>query len=160
MLGLLFNGLFGANYVIGLDGVNTGIINGGWLNRNWRQLYVQVAYIVAATAYSFVVSAIIAVAINYIPGLHLRATEKAELLGMDDDQIGEFAYDYVEVRRDFLAWTPAKNEPLTAEHTITGGERHGIPEHSEMIDGEAPKGATSSGSGESNVAPALDEKLN
>jgi Amt family ammonium transporter len=87
MLGLLFNGLFGANYVIGLDGVNTGLFAGGWLNHNYKQLYIQLAYIVAATAYSFVMSAIIAVVINYIPGLKLRATEKAELLGMDDDQV-------------------------------------------------------------------------
>jgi Amt family ammonium transporter len=51
---------------------------------------------------------IICYGINAIPGLHLRASEQAELLGMDDDQLGEFAYDYVEVRRDYLAWTPAK----------------------------------------------------
>ncbi|KAH0547896.1 hypothetical protein GP486_008362, partial [Trichoglossum hirsutum] len=86
MLGLLFNALFGSNYIIGLDGVNTGVYPGGWLQRHWKQLYIQLAYIVAATAYSFVVSAIIAVIINYTPGLSLRASEKAELLGMDDDQ--------------------------------------------------------------------------
>jgi len=102
------------------------------LNRHWKQLYIQVAYVVACTAYSFVMSLIIALVINYIPGLKLRASEQAELLGMDDDQIGEFAYDYVEVRRDYLAWTPAKNEPLTGEHAISGGDRHGILEHSEM----------------------------
>ncbi|KAI9767455.1 MAG: hypothetical protein M1840_005684 [Geoglossum simile] len=157
MLGLLFNGLFGANYVIGLDGVNTGIVNGGWLNRNWKQLYIQLAYVVACTAYSFVMSLIIALVINYIPGLKLRASEQAELLGMDDDQIGEFAYDYVEVRRDYLAWTPAKQEPLAEEHTISGGDRHGIPEHSEMIsqptrtDGVTPAGSDERGD--------LDEKV-
>lgn len=106
MVGLIFNGLFAADYIIGLDGVSTGLINGGFLNRNYRQLYIQVAYIVACTAYSFVVSAGIAFLINLVPGLQLRASEEAELLGMDDDQLGEFAYDYVEVRRDYLAWTP------------------------------------------------------
>ena len=40
------------------------------------------------------------------PGLKLKASEEAELLGMHDDQLGEFAYDYVEVRRDYLAWAP------------------------------------------------------
>ena len=54
--------------------------------------------------------------------MHLRASEEAELLGMDDDQLGEFAYDYVEVRRDYLAWTPAQNEPLGGEHSIPQGE--------------------------------------
>lgn len=110
MVGLIFNGFFAADYIIGLDGVSTGLINGGWLNHNWKQLYIQVAYVVACTAYSFVVSAVIAGLINLVPGLKLRASEEAELLGMDDDQLGEFAYDYVEVRRDYLAWTPASDE--------------------------------------------------
>jgi len=106
MVGLLFNGFFAADYIIGLDGVSTGLISGGFLNHNYKQLYIQVAYIVACTAYSFTVSAGIAFLINLVPGLKLRASEEAELLGMDDDQLGEFAYDYVEVRRDYLAWTP------------------------------------------------------
>ncbi|PMD37710.1 ammonium transporter [Hyaloscypha variabilis F] len=110
MVGLIFNGLFAADYIIGLDGVSTGLINGGWLNHNWKQLYIQVAYVVACTAYSFVVSAGIAAVVNLIPGLKLRASEEAELLGMDDDQLGEFAYDYVEVRRDYLAWSPATED--------------------------------------------------
>jgi Amt family ammonium transporter len=133
MVGLIFNALFGADYIIGLDGVNTGIIDGGWLNHNYRQLYVQVAYIVACTAYSFVVSAILAFLINLIPGLHLRASEEAELLGMDDDQLGEFAYDYVEVRRDYLAWTPAKDEPEKSESDISPQDIYGIPQHGDMI---------------------------
>lgn len=37
---------------------------------------------------------------NLIPGLRLRATEEDEVLGMDDAEIGEFAYDYVELTRD------------------------------------------------------------
>ncbi|CAG8972935.1 hypothetical protein HYALB_00001355 [Hymenoscyphus albidus] len=138
IVGLVFNALFGADYIIGLDGVNTGIINGGWLNHNYKQLYIQVAYIVACIGYSFVVSAFLAYAINFIPGLHLRASEEAELLGMDDDQLGEFAYDYVEVRRDYLAWTPAKDEPERTESNVNPSDRHGIPQHSEMINGQSP----------------------
>jgi len=113
-VGLIFNALFGADYIIGLDGVNTGpintttgFINGGWINHNWRQLYVQVAYICAAVIYTFVMSALLAKIIDLIPGLHLRASEEAELLGMDDDQHGEFAYDYVEVSaNDFFFFLP------------------------------------------------------
>jgi Amt family ammonium transporter len=138
IIGLLANAFFAADYIIGLDGVNTGIITGGWLNHNYRQLYVQVAYITACSAYSFVVSAILAYIINIIPGLHLRASEEAELLGMDDDQLGEFAYDYVEVRRDYLAWTPAKDEPDQTESNVNPEDRHGIPAHSQMINGTSP----------------------
>jgi Amt family ammonium transporter len=110
MVGLLFNGFFAANYIIGLDGVSTGLINGGWVNHNWKQLYIQFAYIVTCTAYSFVVSAAIAGLINLVPGLNLRASEEAELLGMDDDQLGEFAYYYVELSRDYLAWSTTTEE--------------------------------------------------
>ena len=39
---------------------------------------------------------------NLIPGLRLRASEEAEVLGMDDAEIGEFAYDYVELTRDVI----------------------------------------------------------
>jgi len=138
MVGLIFNALFAADYIIGLDGVNTGLINGGWLNHNYKQLYIQVAYIVACTAYAFTVSALLAFIINKIPGLHLRASEEAELLGMDDDQLGEFAYDYVEVRRDYLAWTPAKDEPEKTESKVNPSDRHGIPQHSDMIQGQSP----------------------
>ncbi len=137
IVGLLFNALFAADWIIGLDGVSTGLINGGWLNHNYKQLYIQIAYIVACTGYAFVMSAILALIINYIPGLHLRASEEAELLGMDDDQLGEFAYDYVEVRRDYLAWTPATDEPEKSKSNINPQDRHGIPEHSEMANGHS-----------------------
>ena len=145
MVGLLANGLFGADYIIGLDGVNTGLINGGWVNHNWKQLYIQLAYVLAATAYAFCMSAILAFIINYIPGLHLRASEEAELLGMDDDQLGEFAYDYVEVRRDYLAWTPTSNNPRGGENDVAVGDRHGISEHGDMLEGRTPSNGNSSG---------------
>jgi len=122
MIGLLFNGLFGADYIIGLDGVNNGMA-GGFVNKNWKQLYIQIAYICAVTGYTFVVTTIICFAIDKTPGLHLRASEQAELLGMDDDQLGEFAYDYVEVRRDYLAWTPAK-EHHDAHTPVSGMDNH------------------------------------
>ena len=64
-------------------------------------------------------SAILAYGINLIPGLHLRTSEEAELLGMDDDQLGDFAYGYVEVRRDYLAWSNS-NDPEMAPHDRFG----------------------------------------
>ncbi|KAM0718007.1 hypothetical protein Q7P37_006339 [Cladosporium fusiforme] len=137
--GLFFNGLLGADYIVGLGG-NSEVTyeDGGWLNHNWAAMYKQIAYIVACSAYVFVVSAIIAYAINWVPGLHLRASEGAELLGMDDDQLGEFAYDYVEVRRDYLAWTPATGEQNAEGHDIPQGDRHGIQGHSQMLEGKEP----------------------
>jgi len=144
MIGLIFNAIFAADYIIALDGVNVGTSSNGWIEHNWKQLYIQFAYIVACTVYAFVVSAILAYLINMIPGLHLRASEEAELLGMDDDQLGEFAYDYVEVRRDYLAWTPTKGDP-EKDHYIPQMERHGIQQHSEMLEGKELSEGSSSG---------------
>jgi ammonium transporter, Amt family len=146
IIGLLLNAFFASDDIIGLDGVNTGQTNpttgtaqGGWIIHNYRQLYIQIAYIVATCAYAFVVSAIIAYVINITPGLHLRASEEAELLGMDDDQLGEFAYDYVEVRRDYLAWTPQKAAQLADGHEIPHADRYGIEAHSTMMEAHTPE---------------------
>ena len=37
---------------------------------------------------------------HYIPGLSLRANEEAEILGIDDAEMGEFAYDYVGLEQE------------------------------------------------------------
>ena len=126
MVGLMFNAFFASSTIIGLDGVNTGFI-GGFHDHHYEQFYIQLAYLVACTAYSFVMSAIIAKLIDLVPGLHLRASEEAELLGMDDDQHGEFSYDYVEVRRDFLAWSPQTHDQSKEGVKIT--PQHGIEEN-------------------------------
>lgn len=152
MIGLMANAFFGADYIIGLDGVNTGLYPGGWIKHNYKQFYIQLAYVLAATGYAFVVSALLALIINYIPGLHLRASEEAELLGMDDDQLGEFAYDYVEVRRDYLAWTPAKGDPHDNEAQISPSQRHGILAHGDMLEGRSPSQENSDGSEHTGIA--------
>lgn len=102
IVGLFFNALFGADWVIGMDGVTEH--GGGWITHNWKQMYKQIAYIVACAGYSATVTAIICFVLNKIPGLQLRVDEEAEAHGLDEDQIGEFAYDYVEVRRDYYQW--------------------------------------------------------
>lgn len=126
MVGLLFNAFFASKKIIGLDGVNSGAL-GGFLDGNYEVIGWQIAAIVASSAYAFVMSAIIAKIIDVVPGLKLRASEEAELLGMDDDQHGEFSYDYVEVRRDFLAWSPQSSDPARDGDIIE--PQHGIKEH-------------------------------
>lgn len=130
MVGLIFNAFFASGSIIGLDGVNSGAI-GGFLDHNYKLIGWQIAVIVTGSAYAFVMSAVIAKIIDLIPGLKLRASEEAELLGMDDDQHGEFSYDYVEVRRDFLAWSPHREEPAH-ESTVLIEPTHGIQEHANM----------------------------
>ena len=46
-------------------------------------------------SYSFVMTTIILWLLHFIPGMRLRASEEAEILGIDDAEMGEFAYDYV-----------------------------------------------------------------
>lgn len=86
IIGLLFNGLFASRTIIALDGVNTSI-NGGWVDHNWKQLYIQFAYVCATCAYTFVVTAIIAKAVDLIPGLHLKTTPEGESLGLDEVEV-------------------------------------------------------------------------
>jgi len=99
IVGLLLNGFFGSSVITGLDGVTT--VPGGWIDHNWKQLYIQFAYVCAVCGYAFVVTAVIAKGVDLIPGLHLRSSPEAEKLGTDEVEIGEFATDYIELWRDF-----------------------------------------------------------
>jgi Amt family ammonium transporter len=86
-----------SDYIAHLDGFS--VISGGWLNRNWVQLGYQLADSVAGFSYSFGMTCIILFIMNFIPGLSLRVTAEEEEMGLDDGQLGEFAYDYVELAR-------------------------------------------------------------
>jgi Amt family ammonium transporter len=100
IVGNILTAFFAADYIAHLDGTTN--IPGGWLNQNWIQLAYQLADSVAGGAYSFGGTCIILFVINLVPGLKIRATEEAEILGIDDAEIGEFAYDYVELTREVL----------------------------------------------------------
>ncbi|CZS90226.1 hypothetical protein WAI453_004267 [Rhynchosporium graminicola] len=99
-IGNVLTAFFAADYIAHLDGFT--VIPGGWLNRHWIQIGYQLADSVAGAAYSFFGTCIILFVMNLIPGLSLRASEEAEILGIDDAEIGEFAYDYVELTREVL----------------------------------------------------------
>jgi Amt family ammonium transporter len=102
VLGNLLTGIFAARDVARLDGYSE--IPGGWVDRHWVQLAVQLADTAAGMTYSFVMTCIILLAIStlsrWLPALKLRASAEQEELGIDDVEIGEFAYDYVELVRD------------------------------------------------------------
>ncbi|KFA80421.1 hypothetical protein S40288_07044 [Stachybotrys chartarum IBT 40288] len=100
LVGNICTGFFAADYVAALDG--TSRINGGWLNQHWIQMGYQLGASLAGGLYSFCMTCLILFIMNFIPGLRLRASEDAEVLGIDDAEIGEFAYDYVELTRQVL----------------------------------------------------------
>lgn len=79
-------------------------------------------------------------------------------------QIGEFASDYIEVRRDYLDWTPTYNGKTDSESDspTAAGDRHGVPDvevtHAHSQNGVAmqqPNGKTVNGNG--SLAP-ISEK--
>jgi len=81
----LFNAFFASKAITALDG--TSSISGGWIDGNWKQLYIQFAYICATATYSFIITVNIANVMAMIPGLRLRATPEEEQHGMDEAEV-------------------------------------------------------------------------
>jgi len=98
VVGNILTGLFAQASVANLDGITP--IPGGWIDHNWIQLGYQLADSCAGLSYSFIVTTIILWVMHFIPGLRLRASEEAEIVGIDDAEMGEFAYDYVGIDAD------------------------------------------------------------
>lgn len=60
----------------------------------------QVAWAAVGIAWTFVITYAIMFLINLVPGLHFRATEEAEIVGMDEVELGEYVADYAFFDRD------------------------------------------------------------
>ncbi|KAI9811925.1 MAG: ammonium transporter Amt1 [Thelocarpon impressellum] len=129
VVGNLLTGLFAADYIAHLDGYT--VISGGWLNGHYIQLAYQLADSVSGFAYSFGGTCIILFIMNLIPGLSLRASEEAEILGIDDAEIGEFAYDFVELTREVVTDSSESASKFSGEHVAAGGphEKEAYPHH-------------------------------
>ena len=85
IVGLILNAFFASSAIASMDGVSA--IPGGWVDHNWKQLYKQFAYVCATSAYTFTLTAMIAKAIDTIPGMSLRCTPEGEMLGMDEVEV-------------------------------------------------------------------------
>ncbi|KAJ3883850.1 ammonium transporter [Lentinula edodes] len=93
IVGNILTALFAQASVAGFDGFT--VIPGGWLDRHWIQLAWHVADSCAGVSYSFTMTTIILWIMHYIPGLKIRVPEGVEIVGIDESDMGEFAYDYV-----------------------------------------------------------------
>lgn len=98
VIGDVMTGFFAAPFVPSLDGVSSDN-EGGWYARNWKQMGYQLAAAVSCAAWSFCITCILLFIINKIPGLHIRATEEAELQGLDqkyffDCEDGSFGFSH------------------------------------------------------------------
>lgn len=115
---LMVSGLFAADYIAALDGIS--VIPGGWLNQNYIQLAYQLCDCVTGFTYSFGMTCIILFLMNLVPGLSLRASEEAEILGIDEAEIGEFAYDFVEKERDYIHGHEGVDGAVVASSSSSG----------------------------------------
>ncbi|KAJ1724482.1 hypothetical protein LPJ53_001252 [Coemansia erecta] len=94
VVGNLLTGIFASKGVAALNGSE---IKGGWIDHHWKQLGYQLAASCSGAAWAFVVSVIILVIFNYIPGLHLRIHEDGEISGTDVAEMGEHGYKFATI---------------------------------------------------------------
>ncbi|RHZ77342.1 hypothetical protein Glove_180g85 [Diversispora epigaea] len=92
-VGNILTGVFAQKSVIAADGTD---LPGGWIDGNWMQVPYQLADSVAGLSYSFVLTYLILIIMNKIPGLSIRSTEEDETAGLDISEIGELAYHHIE----------------------------------------------------------------
>ncbi|KAK9319727.1 ammonium transporter AmtB-like domain-containing protein [Lipomyces orientalis] len=80
IIGAILTGFFAADWVSLLDGATEAQ---GWVDHNYIQLGYQLAEICAIVGYTFVVTVILLVIIDRIPGLKFRVPEHQEIEGLD-----------------------------------------------------------------------------
>ncbi|KLU85772.1 hypothetical protein MAPG_04792 [Magnaporthiopsis poae ATCC 64411] len=122
IVGNLLTALFAADYIAHLDGALK--IPGGWLNGNYIQLAYQLADCVACFSYAFGMTCIILFIMNLIPGLSLRVTAEEEEAGLDEAEIGEFGFDYVEITRNVGDLVHTPEQPLSSQGSVKGPVTH------------------------------------
>lgn len=104
--GNLLTGIFAQKSIAEVDGQ---IIDGGWLDGNWKQIGIQAIDTLAGFCYAFVVTTIILFIINKIPGLSLRVDKEIEQSGLDKAELGFSMYEHVK-------------EALTTSCVLANGE--------------------------------------
>ncbi|PWN51831.1 putative low affinity ammonium transporter [Violaceomyces palustris] len=135
-VGLLLTGIFTQASVANNDGYT--VIPGGWIDGHWIQLPIQLAWCVAVTAWCGGVTFAIMFVLDHTPYIGpFRATETGEIIGMDEDQCGEFAYDFAERLRD----VESEGSDQKSEETRFNGSSE--PEAVEVIGSSAEKVASS-----------------
>ena len=87
----------------------------------------------AGALWTIVITLIILVLMNRIPGLALRVNDEAEQQGIDYDQFYEFTHDYIEYQRDLstnMEKSPVTNNPLVTVTTID--QQNNVHRHNDI----------------------------
>lgn len=85
-VGSILTGFFADSRVTSFDGYT--VIGGGWINHNYKQMGWQLASATSTIAYTAVMTYILLFIVDHIPGLKLRSSEEAEILGIDETEVG------------------------------------------------------------------------
>ncbi|KAJ2162311.1 hypothetical protein GGF46_000802 [Coemansia sp. RSA 552] len=103
LLGVFLTGVFADKNIIALDGIES---DGGLINGNGRQLYIQLAALAVSAAWSFVVTFILLKVMNLIPMFRFRIDPDAEEHGVDFAELGEAGYSFM---HDVIQAHPGKH---------------------------------------------------
>lgn len=114
-----------SSWIAKLDGAEWPPL--GWVERHWAQVGYQLAGTLAAFAWSFALTCLALFLLNLVPGLSLRASPAEEELGMDDVQLGEFAYDYVELTRHVTDSSGASSTGAGASGVVSSASSAKLP---------------------------------
>ncbi|GAA5965785.1 hypothetical protein JCM8115_002999 [Rhodotorula mucilaginosa] len=126
--GACLTGLFADDRVTSFDGYSSG---SGWINHHYIQLGYQLAGAVTIMAYTAVVSLILCYLINWIPGMHFRVSTDSEIVGMDESECGEYAYDFVSIRNEVHPGVSGEDGHTTAYGSTRAGSLV-EPEHEKV----------------------------
>jgi Amt family ammonium transporter len=125
MVGSFLTGIFAQQWVSALDGAT---LAPGGLDGVGVQVGRQLADICAVSAYSFTMSAIILVILKYTPGMGLRVSEEAEMIGLDihqfhDEQIGDWSYfDSIGKPNHTATTIDGKSQPVSSSGSAHDAE--------------------------------------
>lgn len=120
VVGNILTGIFAQKSIAGVDG---SVIEGGWLDGNWKQVGIQLIDTVAGMAWSFFVTALLLFIINKIPGLHIRADPKDESEGLDQAEMGVNVNEYIEEIKSAIVMTA---NSTTTRITVGGSDNIGL----------------------------------
>jgi Amt family ammonium transporter len=109
-----------------LDGITSAP---GGIDGNGIQVGKQFAEITAISAYSFLMSCALLYILKYIPGMHLRVTEEAEMMGLDidqffDEQIGDWGmFEEMDRRKMAMEISAPTTPPMQEVQEPVDGEK-------------------------------------
>jgi Amt family ammonium transporter len=116
MVGSICTGIFAQSWVSALDGVT---IASGGLDGVGIQVGRQFADITSISAYSFVVTYILLMILKFIPGMHLRVTDEAEMIGLDIDQFfDEQIGDWSMFEQHGMTFSEGTSQPVSSAHSV------------------------------------------